>query len=536
MPYPEIPNYRQLIDHLTLYAQLKHEYGAEGIPQVLAEAEAALNRALDTLKALPESGELAAREPNTLSAIQALRPAGPRRIWTAFNTVDYRERLAGALLGRCAGCTLGAPVEFWEISAMEEWARELGEAFPPVDYWSEIPHRHHLRYHVSRCDAYTRDKMDGVPVDDDITYTILGLLVAEDYGRNFTVADMGQAWLQYLPMACTAERIALENLQKGIPAEDAGTVENPYCQWIGADIRSDPWGYLAPGQPEFAARMAYHDANLSHRRNGIYGEMFFAAAIAAAFTVDHPVRALEIALSEIPAECALARDVRWALEMAPTIANYRDARAAVDAHFNGMSRVHTNNNACLTIWGLTIGGTDVTRVLGEVVAMGMDNDCTAATAGSIVGAVVGQAGIPPHWYARFNDTVHTYINGHPHLAISHLLDRFTALAAQGWQLQLLSLRGMSRRQLSTRSTRASTPLSLRTVSCGAHPPLSLPSASRCTRRPLDWPSGLRTPPPCAACCSPLSRSGARTGSGTTTGYTQMRPLSPLRLRVRGHCP
>ena len=51
MPYPEIPNYRQLIDHLTLYAQLKHEYGAEGIPQVLAEAEAALNRALDTLKA-----------------------------------------------------------------------------------------------------------------------------------------------------------------------------------------------------------------------------------------------------------------------------------------------------------------------------------------------------------------------------------------------------------------------------------------------------------------------------------------------------
>jgi ADP-ribosylglycohydrolase len=431
MAYPELPNYRHVIDQITLSAQLKHEYGADGIAPVLAEAETALRRALARLSALPESAAIAAREPNDLAGIRALRPPGPRRLWTAFDAVAYRERLAGALFGRLAGCTLGAPVEFWEVTAMQAWAAELGEAFPPVDYWREIPNRHHKRYHVSRCDAYTREKMDGVPVDDDITYTILGLLVAEEYGRNFTVADLGRAWQKYLPMACTAEHVALENLKKGIPAEQAGAVDNPYCEWIGADIRSDPWGYLAPGQPEFAASMAYHDAYLSHRRNGIYGEMFFSAAIAAAFTVDHPLKALEIALTEIPIECSLAQDVHWALEVAPRIRNYLEARAAVDKHFKGMSGVHTNNNACLTIWGLTIGGTDFTRVIGEVVAMGLDNDCTAATAGSIVGAVIGKAGIPPHWYARFNDTVHTYINGHPHLAISNVLDRFTALAQHG---------------------------------------------------------------------------------------------------------
>lgn len=431
MPYPEIPDYRHLIDQITLYAQLKHEYGATGISPLLAEVETALSHALATMKALPESAELAAHEPNDLPGIQALRPAGPRRIWTAFNESDYRERLAGALLGRFAGCTLGAPVEFWEIKKMAAWAEELGDAFPPVDYWREIPQRHEKRYSVSRCDAYTREKMDGVPVDDDITYTILGLLVAEDYGRNFSIAEMGKAWVKYLPMACTAEDIALTNLKKDIPAEVAGATDNPFSAWIGADIRSDPWGYLAPGQPEFAARMAYNDAYLSHRRNGIYGEMFFSAAIAAAFTVDHPLRAIEIALSEIPAECALAHDVRWALEMAPTITNYLQARTAVDEHFKGMSGVHTNNNACLTIWGLTIGGTDFTRVIGEVVAMGLDNDCTAATAGSIVGAVVGKAGIPAHWYARFNDIVRTYIIGHPQLAISDVINRFTAIAKQG---------------------------------------------------------------------------------------------------------
>ena len=73
--------------------------------------------------------------------------------------------------------------------------------------------------------------------------------------------------------------------------------------------------------------------------------------------------------------------------MAPEVKDYRDARQAVDARFAGMSPVHTVNNACLTVWGLTIGGRDVTRVIGETVAMGLDNDCTAATAGSLVGAV-----------------------------------------------------------------------------------------------------------------------------------------------------
>jgi ADP-ribosylglycohydrolase len=174
--------------------------------------------------------------------------------------------------------------------------------------------------------------------------------------------------------------------------------------------------------------MAYRDAYLSHRRQGIYGEMFFSAAIAAAFAVDDPVEALEIGLTEIPAECALAKAVHWALKVAPDIKDYRQARDAVDEQFKGMSRVHTINNACLTIWGITIGGTDFTRVIAETVAMGMDNDCTAATAGSIVGAVVGKDGIPAHWTRNFNDTIHSYIIDEPRFAISDVLDRFTAQA------------------------------------------------------------------------------------------------------------
>ena len=102
-------------------------------------------------------------------------------------------------------------------------------------------------------------------------------------------------------------------MKAGISALEAADVNNPYCQWIGADIRSDPWAYLAPAYPEKAAELAYRDAYLSHRRNGIYGEMFFSAAQSAAFAVDNPIDAIKIGMTEIPKESSLYKEIEWAL-------------------------------------------------------------------------------------------------------------------------------------------------------------------------------------------------------------------------------
>jgi len=424
MKYSKTPDFRNLVDELELYAQLKSEYGATGISGPLTSAARALRSALKELKRLPIDRNLARQEPNDLERIQALRPAGPRRMWKKLDRHVYRDRLEGALLGRMAGCTLGAPVEFWSIERMKALAEENGDTFPPTDYWLRVPDPKQKRYQMSRREEYTRGGMNGVPVDDDIAYTLLGLLIAEEFGPDFTVTDVGRMWIKYLPYACTAEDVALRNLKKGFPAEKAGEKDNPYCEWIGADIRSDPWGYMAPGWPERAAAMAHTDACISHRRQGIYGEMLFAAAIAAAFATDDPVDALRIGLAQIPRNCALAGAVRWALRVSPGIKDYRQARAAMDEKFKGMHRVHTINNACLTIWGITIGGTDFTRVIGETVAMGMDNDCTAATAGSIVGAVIGKKSIPEHWYSNFNNTIHSYLTGKRRFSISAIIRRF----------------------------------------------------------------------------------------------------------------
>lgn len=430
MPY--FTELSALFEEVSNWADLRHEQQADAA-RIVARLKRDLEAAKRGLVRMKPADAIAEREPNTLAEIRAARPKGPRRIGNAMPADRIQSRMRGAWLGRAAGCTLGVPVESWQPDAMEDLARAGRQAFPPRDYWAVLPNPSHVHYGECTFRDYIRGSIRAIPVDDDLAYTLLGLLILERFGTKFTTNDIGVAWVDWLPIACTAEDVALKNLKRGVPARKAGEIDNPYQEWIGADIRSDPWGYAAPGWPERAAEYAYRDAYLSHRCNGIYGEMFFSAAIAAAFVADSPLEALRIGLTEIPRDCRLARDLRWAFKRAPGIRDWREARKAVDDRFKGMHHVHTNNNACLTVFGLQLGGGDFTKTIGDIVAMGLDNDCTAATAGSIFGAVYGIERIPEHWWKPFGNGVRSYLKGHERFTTSGVVKRFLAVARQTWE-------------------------------------------------------------------------------------------------------
>ncbi|MDD4422179.1 MAG: ADP-ribosylglycohydrolase family protein, partial [Eubacteriales bacterium] len=386
MAYPDFNPLRNRLNMLAEYAYLQQEYGCSDkkIESICQKLKETLEKAETEIRALAPDAALAEKEPNGYDAIHALCDGGN----PTANIDDLENKMAGAVFGRFAGCTLGVPVEQWDVPSMKNQALYCGMDFPPKEYWRYVDHPWILQYQVDARTKYSRDGIDGVPVDDDVTYTILGLLIVEKYGFDFITEDVGEFWKEYLPYACTAEMVALDNLRNGIDANYAAELNNPYCQWIGADIRADGFAFAAAGNPHLAARLGYYDAYLSHRRNGIYGEMFFAAAEAAAFMVTDPLDAVLMALREIPRECTLHKDIEWALKIGPTLADYEAAREAVNRRFAGMSAVHTNNNACLVVFALILGRGDFSESISQVVAMGLDNDCTGATTGSIMGAIV----------------------------------------------------------------------------------------------------------------------------------------------------
>jgi ADP-ribosylglycohydrolase len=403
----------------------------------LSKETQALNSTMEKLQKklerMPEPKALLEKEPNTLEGIRALRPKGPRRFWETLPLERYRDKLKGAWLGRCAGCTLGANIEFGSIAEMKYLAELDGSDFPMTDYPSTVARPLVMHYGLDPAKQYSKPHMSYVPADDDLIYTILDLLIFQDYGPDFSTEDVGKAWLKYLPYACTAEYAALENLKKKVPASKTALLDNPWLEFIGGDIRADGWGYIAPGRPEQAAEYAFRESYISHRFSGIYGTMFVAAAISAAFELDDPEAALLTALTEIPKDCRTAKAVKWAFSMKKKIKNYQQARDAVEKKFSTMSDIHTDNNLCLTIFGLFIGGRDFTKVIGETVAMGMDNDCTAATAASIFGAAYGIGSIPEKWYKPFNNKQRTYIKGHEWFKIDQTLKDFETCAKKAFE-------------------------------------------------------------------------------------------------------
>ena len=135
--------------------------------------------------------------------------------------------------------------------------------------------------------------------DDDTNYTIMGLYILENYGKDFTSIDVAESWLSALPMlhTCTAERVAYQNVANMKMPTESAIFRNPYREWIGAQIRADFFGYITPGNPEKGAEFAFRDAAVSHVKNGIYGVMWVAAMLSAAAASDDYEEIFKIVLS-----------------------------------------------------------------------------------------------------------------------------------------------------------------------------------------------------------------------------------------------
>jgi hypothetical protein len=190
------------------------------------------------------------------------------------------------------------------------------------------------------------------------------------------------------------------------------------------------FGYVAPGWPEKAAKLAFQDASISHVKNGIYGEMFVAAMLAAAYVSDDIVEIINVGLSEIPANCRLSEAIHDTLGWCQELNDWEAVWDKIKERYGHYSGVHTINNAALVVLGLYFGNKNYEDGIVISVRGGWDTDCNGATVGSILGLKFGAAALPEKWIGVLNDRLRSSVREFNENRISELAERTVTIAKQ----------------------------------------------------------------------------------------------------------
>jgi ADP-ribosylglycohydrolase len=347
---------------------------------------------------------------------------------------NYAARIRGAWQGRIAGCMLGKAVERFSMregtEALQDYLQAV-QALPLRDFIPYDPDQAPELLLKACCKGQLKASLS----DDDVNYSVLALMMLEASGANLATEDVARAWLRHLPLGSTytAERAAYRTLlsrgREWFPEGGAlgfdvrECAQNDYNDWIGAQIRADVYGWVAPNDPALAAQLATVDAQLSHVGEGVYGAVVVAVIGAVVSGGGTLLAGVEAALEAIPNNS----DCYKAILFAQSQTALAEGGAVIRERYQHLNVVHTVNNLSLVIWALLRNKDDFSAAIGDVVSEGLDTDCNGATVGALW-ALQGQP-IPSHWLSPWDGVVGVSLAGQAVLNLEDLVTRTLAVEA-----------------------------------------------------------------------------------------------------------
>jgi ADP-ribosylglycohydrolase len=379
-------------------------------------------------------------EPDTLEGIEATSDVAFLAAEPLPDDDSIRDKIRTGFLGSVCGCMLGKPLEMHpDMALLKQAATKTGE-WPLNNYVTEamldeLPRRHRS------WEETVRERIRYAAPDDDVNYTVTGMLLLEQHGVALTQQDVIEFWLLNLPPLFTfgPERNTLTaatlwaqyraDLFAEQPYEDFArwnALWNYYTELCGAQIRADAYGYAFPGDPVSASRMAYVDASVTHRKTGVYATMFTAAAIAAMFTERNALDAFRRAAMVIPRQSRFRRAVEYCIEIVHGSADWLGAYAAIHDAYHEFGHCMIVQETGTLINSLHYAE-NVSDAFCKQVMQGNDTDSYGATSGAMAGVRFGSSGLDKRWLAPMNDTLHTTVAGFHDQSLSSVAERMAEL-------------------------------------------------------------------------------------------------------------
>lgn len=385
-------------------------------------------------------------EPLAWDAIVAasgrLAPGAP---WPAPDFAAVAAAVRAGFLGSVCGCLLGKPLEVDPTAAELRRAGEAVGEWPLRDYVSEAFLAALGRRHDSWPQT-TRGNLRFAVADDDLHYTLLGMLALERHGTAFTHDDLYDLWGRNLPHLWTwgPERTALlalgvarhhlftEGAQRA-PAPHDVLWLNPGDELCGALIRADAYGCACPGHPDLAARLAWQDASFTHARTGVYGAMFVAALIAICLGAEagppgnDRLDLVEAALERVPSRSRFAAAVTEALGIVAASRDWQAASDAVCARFGRHGHCQVFQEVAALV-NTVKHARSVDHGFCLQVSQGADTDSFGATAGMILGCLFGPDGLDARWLSPLGGELRHALADLHEFRLDALAGRLGALA------------------------------------------------------------------------------------------------------------
>ncbi|MDP2235393.1 MAG: ADP-ribosylglycohydrolase family protein [Bacteroidales bacterium] len=306
---------------------------------------------------------------------------------TTLTQEALKNKIKGGWAGQTIGVVYGAPVEFKYQGSI-------------IDEYQVIPwHDNYVKYWW--------DKKPGL--FDDI-YTDLNFVnVFEQYGLDVSSDTIAHHWANTEYHLAHANQASRYNILRGImPPASGHWLNNPHADDLDFQIEADFIGLMAPGMVNQATEIADRVGHIMNSGDGWYGGVFVSALYSLAFTSNDVNYIVEQAIKTIPEgtqfnEC-ITDVIKWHkqypndwkatwFELQKKWNKDVGCPKGVFLSFNIDAKI---NSAYVAI-GLLYGKGDFTRSVDIATRCGQDADCNPATAGGVLGVMLGYDAIPEFW-------------------------------------------------------------------------------------------------------------------------------------------
>ncbi len=286
-----------------------------------------------------------------------------------------KDKIAGGWAGKMLGVTYGAPTEF----------HALGRTFEDSIRWTP------------------KDAI-GSLTQDDLYVQLTFLMTMDRYGIDAPAKKYQELFAKAGYMLWHANCQARKNYYDSIFPPRSGAPEfNFHANDIDFQIEADYIGFMSPGMPNSALKLADKIGHIMNYGDGFYGGVFLSSLYSEAFFEKDLRKIVEKALLSLPAESDYAKIIRDVLELKDK--NPTDWRAVWKVIEDKWGKTHictageafnidAKFNGAFIVIGLLYGNGDYMKTMEITTRCGQDSDCNPSNAMAILGVINGFSHLP----------------------------------------------------------------------------------------------------------------------------------------------